>query len=435
MTGTALTVSGLILSAAAQPHDHAVSASTAAASEHAGHAMPQPDPHAGHQMAAMPIRGTLGHYPMSRDASGTGWQPDDAAHGGIHAQAGDWNLMGHLSLSGVYSNQSGARGDEKAFPAGMVMGAARRDLAGGDTLNLRLMLSPDPFMGRNGYPLLLASGETADGRTHLVDRQHPHELVMEMSGSYSHRLSDSDSAFLYVGYPGEPALGPPAFMHRASASANPSAPITHHWLDSTHITFGVATAGFVHDDWKVEVSQFTGREPDQFRFNFDSPKFDSTAVRLSWNPGTHWSLQTSWGHLNSPEQLNPREDETRITASAQYFARLEGETSIAATLAWGFKDLSDGTKLHGLVAEATYKPSAPWSLFARAEWVENAELGAGHSISRVGQLSLGAVHDWRLSENWKLGLGALHAFAFAPSVLGYGGTPRGNTVFVRIVAE
>ena len=435
MTGTALTVSGLILSAAAQPHDHAVSASTAAASEHAGHAMPQPDPHAGHQMAAMPMRGTLGHYPMSRDASGTGWQPDDAAHGGIHAQAGDWNLMGHLSLSGVYSNQSGARGDEKAFPAGMVMGAARRDLAGGDTLNLRLMLSPDPFMGRNGYPLLLASGETADGRTHLVDRQHPHELVMEMSGSYSHRLSDSDSAFLYVGYPGEPALGPPAFMHRASASANPSAPITHHWLDSTHITFGVATAGFVHDDWKVEVSQFTGREPDQFRFNFDSPKFDSTAVRLSWNPGTHWSLQTSWGHLNSPEQLNPREDETRITASAQYFARLEGETSIAATLAWGFKDLSDGTKLHGLVAEATYKPSAPWSLFARAEWVENAELGAGHSISRVGQLSLGAVHDWRLSENWKLGLGALHAFAFAPSVLGYGGTPRGNTVFVRIVAE
>ena len=381
------------------------------------------------------MRGTLGHYPMSRDASGTGWQPDDAAHGGIHAQAGDWNLMGHLSLSGVYSNQSGARGDEKAFPAGMVMGAARRDLAGGDTLNLRLMLSPDPFMGRNGYPLLLASGETADGRTHLVDRQHPHELVMEMSGSYSHRLSDSDSAFLYVGYPGEPALGPPAFMHRASASANPSAPITHHWLDSTHITFGVATAGFVHDDWKVEVSQFTGREPDQFRFNFDSPKFDSTAVRLSWNPGTHWSLQTSWGHLNSPEQLNPREDETRITASAQYFARLEGETSIAATLAWGFKDLSDGTKLHGLVAEATYKPSAPWSLFARAEWVENTELGAGHSISRVGQLSLGAVHDWRLSENWKLGLGALHAFAFAPSVLGYGGTPRGNTVFVRIVAE
>ena len=110
MTGTALTVSGLILSAAAQPHDHAVSASTAAASEHAGHAMPQPDPHAGHQMAAMPMRGTLGHYPMSRDASGTGWQPDDAAHGGIHAQAGDWNLMGHLSLSGVYSNQSGARG-------------------------------------------------------------------------------------------------------------------------------------------------------------------------------------------------------------------------------------------------------------------------------------------------------------------------------------
>ena len=423
-------LTGMVLAAPvlAQEHQHATP------DPHAGHVMPA-DPHAGHQMAGMRMRGTLGNYPMSRDVSGTSWQPDDAAHNGVHAQAGDWALMGHLSLSGVYSNQSGARGAEKLFPAGMVMGAARRDFSEADTLNLRLMLSPDPFMGRNGYPLLLASGETADGSSHLVDRQHPHDLVMEMAGSFSHKLSETDSAFLYLGYPGEPALGPPAFMHRASASANPAAPVTHHWLDSTHITFGVATAGFVHDAWKVEVSQFTGREPDQFRCKFDPPKLDSTAVRLSWNPDSHWSLQTSWGHLNSPEQLNPSEDETRITASAQYFARVGDESSIAATLAWGLKDLSDGTKLHGVVLEGTFKPNDPWSVFARGEWVENAELGAHHQVNRVGQLSLGAVHDWRLSENWKLGLGALHAFAFAPSALGYGGTPRGNMVFARIIAE
>jgi hypothetical protein len=396
--------------------------------------MPMED-HSAHQMSDMPMTGILGGYPMSRDASGTSWQPDDASHGGIHAMAGGWSLMGHLSLSGVTSNQTGPRGDDKFFPAGMVMGAARRELSDADTLNLRLMLSPDPFMGRNGYPSLLSSGETADGVTHLVDRQHPHELVMEMAGSVSHRFSDQDSGFLYFGYPGEPALGPPAFMHRPSAIANPAAPITHHWLDSTHITFGVATAGFVHDRWKMEVSQFTGREPDQFRFNFDEPRFDSTALRLSFNPDDHWSLQVSGAHLNSPEQLNPTEDETRFTASAQYFTRLGEESSVAAMLAWGLKDLSDGTKLNGVVLEGTYKPSNPWSIFARAEWEENAELGAAHAVNRVGQFSVGAVHDWQLAEHWKLGLGALHAFYFTPSSLGYGGTPRGMMGFVRIVAE
>jgi len=111
--------------------------------------------------------------------------------------------------------------------------------------------------------------------------------------------------------------------------------------------------------------------------------------------------------LKSPEQLNPTEDETRITASAQYFAKVGEESSIAATLAWGLKDLSDGTKLNGLVLEGTYKPSDPWSLFVRGEWVENAELAAAHRVSKVGQLSLGLVHDWRLSDNWKFGLGAL----------------------------
>ncbi len=378
--------------------------------------------------------GILGSYPMNRDASGTAWQPDAASHGGVHTAAGDWMLMGHVSLAGVYSNQSGPRGDEKAFAAGMAMGAARRDWGDG-TLNLRLMLSPDPLMGKDGYPLLLASGETADGKRHLLDRQHPHELVMEMAASYSHRLSDASSAFLYLGYPGEPALGPPAFMHRASAGPNPSAPITHHWLDSTHITFGVATAGFVHDRWKLEASQFTGREPDQFRFNFDKPKFDSTAVRLSFNPDENWSFQTSWGHLNSPEQLDPGKNEDRFTASAQYFRKLEGQQSIAMTAAWGLKQLSDGNNLHAAVLEATYKPSDPWSIFARGEWVENAELGAHHAVNRVGQLSIGAVYDWRISETWKLGLGASHAFAFAPAALGYGGAPRGNMVFARIVAE
>src|SRR5262249_48321365 len=154
-----------------------------------------------------------------------------------------------------------------------------------------------------GYPLLLASGETADGVTPLIDRQHPHDLFMELSAAYSHRLTDRTALFVYAGLPGEPAFGPPAFMHRLSIMDSPEAPISHHWLDSTHITFGVVTAGIVLDRVKLEVSRFHGREPDQHRYDIETGALDSTALRVSWNPTAHWSLQASWADVTSPEQL------------------------------------------------------------------------------------------------------------------------------------
>ena len=257
----------------------ALSAAPAFAQDQMGN-MPMDDM----QMSGMASTGILGSYPMTRDASGTSWQPDDSVHAATYGMADDWMLMGHMMLWAVYDTQSGPRGGDKVFVEGMLMGAGRRDLSNGDTVNLRAMLSPDPFMGKSGYPELLASGETANGVTPLIDRQHPHDLFAELSGSYTHRLGDQSSLFLYAGYPGEPALGPTAFPHRVSAMDIPDAPIAHHWLDSTHITFGVLTAGFVHDDWKLEISRFTGREPDQHRFNFDPIKLDSTSARLSWNP-------------------------------------------------------------------------------------------------------------------------------------------------------
>jgi hypothetical protein len=383
----------------------------------------------------MPMTGLLGPYPMTRDASGTSWQPDAAVHGGLHAMLGDWSLMGHALLAGVYDSQSGPRGGTQWFAEGMVMGAARRDFTKDDVLDLRLMLSPDPFMGARGYPLLLASGETANGTTPLIDRQHPHDLVMEMAASYSHAFTNADSAFVYFGYPGEPALGPPAFMHRASGMDIPDAPVTHHWLDSTHITFGVATLGFVHDDWKVEVSQFTGREPDQFRFDFDSARFDSTSARLSWNPTANWALQVSWGFLKSPEQLAPAINETRYTASAMYVLPLGDDSSLAATLAWGRKQLSDGIGLNGFLLEGEYKPDRDWTVFARAESLDTGELFASAAITTAGEISLGAIRDFPLAEHWSFGLGALHAFDFVPSGLPpYGGSPHGTMVFARIKA-
>lgn len=388
------------------------------------------------EMSAMPSTGILGDYPMTRDASGTSWQPDLASHQGVHAMADDWMLMGHAMLWGIYDSQSGPRGADKTYFAGMLMGAARRDFSSADTLNLRAMLSPDPLMGPSGYPLLLATGETANGVTPLVDRQHPHDLFMELSATYSHRFTQENSIFLYGGYPGEPALGPTTFMHRASGMDIPDAPITHHWLDSTHITFGVLTGGFVHDDWKFEVSQFTGREPDQDRYDFDTPRFDSTAVRLSWNPDEHWSLQTSWGHLDSPEQLEPSINENRTTASATYVTRFDSGSSFATTLAWGIKQLSNGVNLNGVLLEGEYKPCDPWTLFARAEWEQNNELVPSAAIERVGEITVGAIHDWQVADHLKFGVGALYAFDIVPSLVpSYGGDPHGVMVFVRTVVD
>ena len=388
-------------------------------------------------MEGMSMTGNLGAYPMTRDASGTSWQPDLAEHHGIHAMAGDWQLMGHAMLWGIYDTQSGPRGGDKTFAAGMLMGMARRDFGTADTLSFRAMLSPDPFMGKSGYPLLLATGETANGVTPLVDRQHPHDLFMELSGTYSHELDTDDSVFLYAGYPGEPALGPPAFMHRASGMDIPQAPITHHWLDSTHVTFGVVTGGFVHDNWKFEVSQFTGREPDQFRYDFDPAKFDSTSARVSYTPDEHWSLQASWGFLKSPEQLQPTVDENRYTASAMYITKFSEESSLAVTLGWGQKDLSDGRRLNGTFLEAAYKPATNWTAFARAEWEQNDELDATGIVRSVGDLALGGIRDWNVADHAKIGLGASYTFDFVPSSVtpGYGSDPHGAMVFARLTLD
>ncbi|HEY0265340.1 MAG TPA: hypothetical protein VGC16_01230 [Rhizomicrobium sp.] len=387
----------------------------------------------GHGMA---MHGLLGGYAMSREASGTSWQPDAAPHSGIHLMADDWMVMLHGRVNGIADWQSGPRGSNQVFSTSMLMAMATRDLANGDTLGLKAMLSGDPFMGRRGYPLLLASGETADGATHLVDRQHPHDLLMELAASYSHPLSADDSVFLYGGYPGEPALGPSAYMHRISAEDNPMTPIAHHWLDSTHVTFGVVTAGFVHDGWKLEVSQFTGREPDQYRFDFDKATFDSTSARLTWNPDSNWSLQISGGHLKSPEQLEPDVDEDRITASATYYNAFEFG-SVAATIAFGHKHLTGGVNEDAGLLEAEYKPHPLWTLFARAETIGSDELAPEPGVRHAGELSFGVIKDWRLAEHWKFGVGGLYAFDFAPgsTIKPYGDDPHGVMGFVRVVAE
>ncbi len=377
----------------------------------------------------------FGPYAMTRDASGTSWAPDDSSHGGLHAQAGDWMLMGHATIDGVYSWQDGPRGDEKLFAGGMLMGTAQRAVGDAGTLQLRGMVSPDPLMGKSGYPLLLAAGETADGVNTLVDRQHPHDFFMELSASYSHRLSATDSVFVYAGLPGEPAFGPPAFMHRPAAMASPEAPITHHWFDSTHITFGVVTAGWVHDNFKVETSRFRGREPDQDRYDIETGDLDSTAVRLSWNPSPHWALQASWADVTSPEQLEPDVDVVKWSASALYSRKLENDGEVAFTGAFARKDNSEDVTLDAWLAEASWKPNADWTIFSRAETIETDELGLIHHgpIENVSKLSLGVSRDFHVTENVTLALGALVSQNWTSGALAplYDGDPIGAMAFVR----
>ncbi len=385
----------------------------------------------------MAMHGFYGNYTMSREASGTAWQPDSSPMTGLHNMYGDWMTMLHGDLDFIYNNQGGPRGDEKSYPQGMIMAMASRPLGEG-TLGFRTMLSPDPLMGRSGYPLLLQTGETANGTTPLVDRQHPHDLFMELSSTYSHPINDDSSGFIYAGYPGEPALGPATFMHRFSGMYNPEAPIDHHWLDSTHITYGVLTTGYIWRNWKIETSAFNGREPDQDRYQFDDPAFSSYSARLTYNPTENWSFQVSEGHIKSPEQLEPEQDQNRITASAMYNLPFGNGNNWQTTLAWGQNDELPGPRLSAYLLESAVRFHDTHTIFARAEQADKNELfDSGPLLDQtfhVNKFSLGYEYEFPVAAHIKMGLGGLGSLYALPSELDpyYGNNPTSFMLFTRL---
>jgi hypothetical protein len=421
----------------AAPADHAAHGAmppgAAAPADHAAHAAMAPVDHAAHLVH---MTGALGPYPMTRDASGTAWQPESTPMEAIHGQLGGWGTMLHGFINLAAADAGGPRGDSKIFSQSMFMAMAHRPLGLG-SLTLRGMVSLDPTMGKDGYPLLFQTGETADGVTPLIDRQHPHDFLMELAAVYSHPLSAAASIFLYAGYPGEPALGPPTFMHRFSGMDNPDAPLGHHWLDATHITFGVLTAGLVWNGVKLEGSLFSGREPDEHRWNFDPLRLDSTAFRLTWNPAPNWSMQASWGSFNSPEGLEPDTDQERITASVSYNVPL-ASGNWQTTFAWGRNDKNPGDSTNALLLESALRWNAH-TVFGRIEHTEKDELfmedePLHHETFGVSKFSLGYVYDIPILEHVKLGIGGVgSAYAF-PSELEpyYGSSPLSGTVFTRL---
>jgi hypothetical protein len=226
-------------------------------------------------------------------------------------------------------------------------------------------------------------------------------------------------------------------MHREAIMDSPEAPISHHWLDSTHISFGVLTAGIVLDGVKLEVSRFNGREPDQHRWNIETGPLDSTSVRASWNPTRTLALQGSWGHFTDPEQLEPGVNQKRWSASALWADEVASGWKLAGTLAWGRKTIGDH-KDDAYVAEASLKHSG-WTLFGRGEITENRELVADPNdhgpAFRVGKVSLGAVRDFRVADHLALGAGGLVSVNFVPDALAplYGGhDATGAMGFVRL---
>ena len=206
---------------------------------------------------------------------------------------------------------------------------------------------------------------------------------------------------MYLAYPGEPALGPVAFMHRPSALGNPDAPITHHWVDATHITFGVATVGVRLGKFKLEGSSFTGREPDENRYNFDKPRFDSWSGRISYSPSVNWALQLSHGNLNSPEWLHPHENVQKTNASAIYSKQLANEGMLNATVLWGMNKVKNHKAEHAVLLEGEWR-RRKMAIHTRYEWVQKAgeELSLDETV--FGHDAVFPVHAFTLGFNYDL---------------------------------
>lgn len=384
------------------------------------------------------------NLPMNRNGSGTGWLPDSTPMYGYMFHARRWMFMGHGNIFFRYNKQdvfeTGLRGSQKWDAPNWFMFMGQRRSGRGGLFRFNTMFSLDNVFGGEGYPLLFQTGESWQGKP-LVDRQHPHDLFSELSISYAQSFGPKWDVFLYLGYPGEPALGSVAFMHRVSSLYNPDAPLSHHWNDGTHITFGVITLGVRYGRFKLEGSKFTGREPDENRWNFDQIKLDSYSGRLSFAASPNWVFQVSQAYIISPEALHPEVNVTRSTASATYSMRMSNERFFNATALWGLNAETDHELENAFLAEASMA-FRKWTVYTRYEWVQKSgeELGLDEqrfnteSIFGINALTLGYSYNILYNRflNASLGLQATAFYADQRLDIIYGKYPFSAEVFLRI---
>ncbi len=394
---------------------------------------PAPDPHAQHQHAE---HAGMSLFP-AREASGTAWLPQDTPMFGVMRSWGPWTAMVHGNLFGqfIYEpgdiHRTGGFSSEQGSSVNWGMLMLRRPIGTG-RLGVRAMASLEPLTVPGcGYLNLLASGEVCDGDT-IHDRQHPHDFIMELAAEYERPLNASLSWQIYGGLAGEPALGPAAFPHRLSAMSNPIAPVAHHWLDSTHITYGVVTTGLLGKQWKVEASAFNGREPDEHRWDLDLGALDSVAGRFTFAPTPKLALQVSAGYLTESEEgvgEHPeRADVKRATASATYHA-VTAERTWATTLAWGVNSERDeeptgpvDLTTHAVLLESSLTFGERDTWFGRAEIAGKPahDLHAHEYPGRVftiGKIQAGYVRSFKAWKNLVPGIGGSATLNFVPTEL------------------
>jgi hypothetical protein len=386
---------------------------------------------------------------MTRESSGTAWAPESSPmYARMKMYEDGATLMLHGTMFGRYKNvgsrrdvSAAGKGSRSRFDApSMFMAMYSKPLTEKSQIGLRAMVSLDPIIERGyGYPLLYQSGELYRGEP-IHDRQHPHDFVSELAASYSYKFGDKSSMFIYAGLPGEPALGPPTFMHRVSGMNNPDAPLSHHWQDATHITYGVVTAGYVYDKVKFEASVFNGTEPDENRWAFDKPKLNSFSGRFSFNPTKEWAFQISHGYLKNPERAEPEiKVLRRTTASAIYNKKFGEAVNLASAFVWG-QNYAQGERTNSFLFEADYQFEKN-AIFGRAESVEKSghelvlDHPDDHDVYRVGAYSLGYIRELFRGNGLDLGIGSQVTFNTNPQSLVpyYGGTNhQGYQIFFRV---
>lgn len=410
---------------------------------HEGH----PPEHGAEGHGAQPSEGpsheAMGHDPLMQRAramgSGTSLLPQNSPMRMWSGHSGDWLWMLHGDAVGGYNQQGGTRGSSSLATENWAMAMGSRYLGPG-ILDLRLMGSLEGLsLPAGGTPQLFQTGETYGGKP-IRDAQHPHDLLMELSGRYTWTLAQNTSLFLYGGLVGEPALGPVAFMHRPSSADNHWAPLGHHLQDATHIAMGVATLGARHGAFQLEGSAFNGREPDEQRFDLEFGAWDSWSTRLSWLPHPDWTAQLSYGQLRNPEALAPG-DIHRSSASVAHVREFPGGYWSNA-LVWG-----QNRELHGeerVLQSYGAESQLDWAqvnhAYGRLELVDKLGLALAsegehaHEAARVLALTLGGVRDLDASDRFDLGLGADATVYSMDSSLrsSYGDNPFSFKVYLRL---
>ena len=395
------------------------------------------------QMSGMVDMNPAGMYLMNL-ASGTSRNPVAWQMPMPMLHFGHWNAMFMSNAFLTDMQQSGPRGGDKLYSTNWAMASLAHRIGAKGMFEAELMLSLEPAtITDRRYPLLFQTGETAYGAP-LADAQHPHNFIMGLGFHYTREVAAETIFDLYVAPVGDPALGPVAYPHRASAMEIPQAPLSHHWQDSTHIADDVITLGFARDQFRIEASGFHGAEPGENRWIIQQGAMDSWSARLWYFPTKNWAAQFSGGRIHHPEALSPG-DQIRTTASLQYSLPV-GDSDWSSSLIWGRNhDTATLRNLNSYLAETVVPIGANNFLTGRAELVDKDELfeaqplleeqlavTAGNSF-RIGSYTAGYTRDFPLIPGIETGLGFNVTAYSLPAAIKpyYGDHPMGGSVFLR----